>query len=203
MADEASFTRVDTDLGAEFRVIPAPVVGGIAFLTGGGCVVALATLTIFFVGLALLYALLINGVGPFLTVAFFTAPFWIPAAFVLRRRRRQFHIDAGPRDPVTLIVNAEGITAGGKHYPKGDIAELFCRHPQDHDGYKDQSITISDNASYNIGRSAGMKRALAAANTSFALMIRMKSSSAIDTLVSGLTPAVGKALNDDVVRALG
>ena len=54
----------------------------------------------------------------------------------------------------------------------------------------------------DIGRSVGMKVALRAANTSFAVLIRTKSSSEFEVLVPGLTPGVAEALHQDIMEAM-
>jgi hypothetical protein len=174
VASEASFTRNDTPEGAQFDIVSA------SQPMGRGCL---------FVGVYAICAVMI----------LLGATFGMLVGLPLLAFTIFMHVKSGDkhsRAPTRLVVNASGITVGGKFYPADSIVQLLLRHPNDTGGANYEIQHKSDAA--HVGamvRTAQMNR-------SYALMARLKASSTPEVLVFGLTPNTGNALLNDVTREL-
>lgn len=181
MTAEAHFVRTDTVEGACFEVTPAPKVAA------QGCLLVFGYL---FAGLIALGGLSL-GVPGFLA----SSVLWGPLLLVLRLVRKSA-AEKYSRAPVTLIVNAHGITAGDRDFPAESIVELLLRHPSDDGGARFELESRSG------GQAIGRSIAHEVRNRSLALMARLKSGSAPEVLVFGLTYNTGVALVNDVIAAM-
>lgn len=181
MTTEAHFVRTDTAEGARFEVTPAPAPGAQGcFFVGGYLIAGLIALG----GLSL-------GIAGFL----FSAVLWGPLLLVLWLVGKS-SAEKYSRAPVTLIVNAHGITAGDRVFPAESIAELLLRHPSDDGGARYELESRS------AGQAIGQSIAQEVRNRSFALMARLKSGSVPEVLVFGLTYNTGVALLNDVIATM-
>lgn len=177
---EASFVRTDTPEGARFDVTPAPKAGAM------GCLVAVCVIA----AVALIFLGLKIGEGG----VTFTAILWVPlllgAAVVA-----VVHADKFPRVPVSLVVNGQGIRAGNHVFPGPEIAELILRHPT---GAGRTYRAAPGSAGASIGQAAARQ----AQERSYALMVRLTSSSQPQVLAYGLTYDAGLTLLNDVQAVL-
>lgn len=163
MASEASFTQHKGPQGITFHVKPART-------TYSGYVFA----TVIYMAALFLKAM---GAGTVYWMSLFVAG-GVYHYLVWKRYRRE---------PVTLIVNEEGLQAGSDYFARSEIHSVHLCQPWTNGGYR----LVDDNP---VG--------LARAERSYALMVRRTSSSKLLPIARGLSYRAGVMLRDDVVEAL-
>lgn len=186
MAKEAQFSVTETDDGIVFDVVPATMPASF------GCMM-LFLYMIAAIGVLVAFGGLIageEGTGALVGGLFVAA---VPTACILWLKKMNARYE---RVPVQMVVNSGGITISTRFYRAADIRELIVGLPFDDGG--------AEMTQYHTGvaSTAGAATGMEIRNRSYALMARLKSTSAKEVLAFGLTYNVACALLSDVRAAL-
>lgn len=186
MAKEALFSAMETEQGVQFDIVPASMPASY------GCMMVFLYIMAGLGGLVALSGMVAgdDGSGAFWGGLFVAA---VPAGGVLWIRRMNARYE---RVPVKMVVNGNGITIGSRFFRSEDIRELVVKLPFDGGG--------AEMTQYHTGvaSTAGAATGMEIRNRSYALMARLKSSSANEVLAFGLTYNVACSLLSDVNAAL-
>jgi hypothetical protein len=196
---EASFTRVDTQAGAEFQITLAKrpgvsdVLKSTSMMGDSSIKVSWGPLLCLLAGLYLVFGTggnivaIIAGVG-----VIFLSVIWGRSSPPGSAKRK------AKKDTKILVVNKAGITAEGQHFSSADIAELMLRVPGDVGS--ERSFAISSDYGHAHSQMQFNNLQSEIARRSLALMVRTRSSSDPVILVERLTPQVGQALLSDIME---
>ncbi len=201
MTDEAFFRRTATPSGVRFDVTPAEEFKS-ADLAIAKSTFTLIGFVVYALGALLAFAFLARIFGPIMGfVVTCLGGGWL----IFHRRGKDVGKRSAPeRRPVSISIDASGMTWDGGQVPADDIAELVVRHPSDRGGERPDRLA-GPFAYEGVNRAAynrGAKLRAELNNRAYALMLRRRSISTPETIAFGLTWNAGEALRDDLLAAI-